>query len=379
MCCFTREAKVSGTRIFARLDGGRELLAYEMTFAADGELAMVLPVPTPAGSAEDAVRFLDLSGYPEVFGHLAASFVVTGALAASPGASGLDAAAGIERLEVHEVGAFDASFVPSPRELLRLDPRFRLSPEVLAALPAYADWGFVVFKLRPPEGSKTKLPHPMAFSFPTRTPGELFFPCVHVHDGEVHESAAFDHMLYAQLEPGSAPRPEPDRIWARSTGVLSEFADASRAAGLLEASSLAFRVEIRGSHPNEDVWVRGAPESQADAETRALSRARDERFRIERERVASQLRGEALRGRVIRALVGLPIAALLGFLVWIAVAAHHDGDGDGLPSAIAFAIAWVPSVWVVGEALTGRNRLGFAAALSAALLVAIGLLTGGTP
>ena len=47
MCMFTRPVvSVADTRIFARLTGnGTQLLVYEMSYAAAGDLAMVLPLP----------------------------------------------------------------------------------------------------------------------------------------------------------------------------------------------------------------------------------------------------------------------------------------------------------------------------------------------
>ena len=46
MCCFAGHVSdVSGTNIFARVDGDREYLAYEMTFSSDDKTAMILWVP----------------------------------------------------------------------------------------------------------------------------------------------------------------------------------------------------------------------------------------------------------------------------------------------------------------------------------------------
>lgn len=48
MCCFSGVVReVSRTRIFARATGGgRQVLAYSMTIAADHEVGMILPLPT---------------------------------------------------------------------------------------------------------------------------------------------------------------------------------------------------------------------------------------------------------------------------------------------------------------------------------------------
>ncbi len=56
----------SKTRIFARDTGEeREFLGYGMSIDADEDLAMVLPIPTPAASREDVLRFVDLSWVDE--------------------------------------------------------------------------------------------------------------------------------------------------------------------------------------------------------------------------------------------------------------------------------------------------------------------------
>jgi hypothetical protein len=188
MCCFSgRVAHVGGTNIFARRMGARQALVYSMNVELDDAVAMVLPLPV-ARAAEDALAFVDLSGYASFFKDLAAAFPQP----QSRGAPGLLAARGAPaKLQVHDVGDFIASFAPSPADLERLDERFRISPALFAARPEYRDWGFAVFQLKPRrrsfwrrrEGAQTI--HPMAFTFESRQPDALFFPMVHVHDGTV--------------------------------------------------------------------------------------------------------------------------------------------------------------------------------------------------
>lgn len=188
MCVFSPKVElVRKTRIFARrADGARQYLAYSMAYSALSELAMILPLPTPPSSPEDAMRFIDLSGYEEFFDDLERGFLQP------PPEPTLGLA---ERsLEVHDVGSFEASFVPTLADFTRLDERFRLGGDVWAQLPGYADYGFAVFRLK--AGARSV--HPMAFEFPTRAPAELFFPTVHVHDGKVHPTAQFEHILYCQ-------------------------------------------------------------------------------------------------------------------------------------------------------------------------------------
>jgi len=126
-----------------------------------------------------------------------------------------EALASASILEVHKVGCLEASFVPCRSEFSRLDKRFRLPDQVWDDLPLYQDYGFVVFKLAK---GKNQEVHPMAFRFPTRIPETLFFPTIHVHDGEYHETAEFDHTLYCQNKSDV-------REWEKSVTPLSQVWD----------------------------------------------------------------------------------------------------------------------------------------------------------
>lgn len=264
MCCFSRSViHVSGTRIFARpIAKGRQALVYSMSLEADEGLAMILPLPVPAGVADDAVRFVDLSAYPTFFTDLDRAFP---ALAVEGAFQGIqqDVSRGGPRLVVHEVGDFEASFVPRSADFSRLDPRFRMPSGVFDRLPAYADWGFAVFQLKlgavggffarlfGRRKSTQKTIHPMAFEFPTRTPDAIFFPTMHVHDGAVHPKADFDHTLVFQTGPlqvstGSA---QP------SSDALGRFVDA-RAGSLVDRDAPGYKLALRGSRANEDTWIR---------------------------------------------------------------------------------------------------------------------------
>ncbi|RYE93056.1 MAG: hypothetical protein EOO75_05245 [Myxococcales bacterium] len=270
MCCFSREVPyVSSTSIFARQAGpGRQLLAYTMTIEAHEELAMILPLPVPAGSPEEAVRFLDLSGYPGLFHDLDRAFP-----SLIPQAKGgfpvLRSAPAPATLKVHAVGDFEASFVPTRADFARLDPRFRLDDAVWGQLPQYDDHGFAVFQLRGLEQGwlgrllgrdRRREFHPMALDFPTREPGRVFFPTVHVHDGRVHPQADFDHTLYVQAT-GAAPRtcsPDPrsdaHEYWQAGEPV-NDFVRVADTRGLLDGAGRLYRVGLHGSQPNADRWV----------------------------------------------------------------------------------------------------------------------------
>lgn len=383
MCCFSGPVEhVSGTRIFARANGDRQLTAYQMTFAAAGELAMVLPLPVPVGSDEQAVRFIDLSKDPWFFSNLHDAFEepVRGPMAAALSTEGAEEELA---LAVVDVGAFEASFVPSLRDFGRLDVRFRLAPEVVKNLPGSADWGFVVFKLRASPGAPHEV-HPMAFDFPTRQPGRLFFPCIHVHDGSVHAEAEFDHHLYAQVPQAHATH---DAGWERSLGVLGEFLTDHANHGLVSSTAFGWTKRLAGVLPNRDVWLEPAPETAEDAEARAKAVARleveqrdrlrrQEAARLERERWEAEQQKNARLSRIGRTIVGLPVSLCLGYGLFVTLSLHLHGDRGATPGAAIFSFMWLASFWFVANAISGKARDAWIATLpiAAALGVALTLM-----
>jgi len=240
MCIFSAPVDhVRRTRIFARREGVRQLLAYEMAFTAPGRWRW--SSPSRRRHATSAVELLDLASYPDFFEDLAASFPVPVSRGPRPAAAPASLA-----LAVHRVGAFDASFVPDSGSFGRLDPRFRLTDGVLDALPRYADWSFLVFALH---GEGEREPHPMAFSFATRDP-RLYFPTTHVHSRTVPADAAFDHQLYWQ---SASAREAPSHVRIEQSGELR--VDVERARGLVDVALPARRFGLRGLRPNVDVWL----------------------------------------------------------------------------------------------------------------------------
>ncbi|MBA2543580.1 MAG: hypothetical protein H0V17_28320 [Deltaproteobacteria bacterium] len=248
MCMFSGHVEqVSATKIFAGdLADGRQALIYSMTVTVGKPLAMVLPLPVPAHGPEDAVDFVNLDGYADLFTDLGKAFAKRGtypqAFARSLSPTGMG------RLVVHEVGAFVASYVPHSRDFARLDPRFRLPPNILAALPHYADWGFAVFQLDP---GKQKEIHPMALRFPRRVPGAIYFPLTHVHDGYLPEIAELDHALYCQVSPLMGTLLE----WDPSHAPLGNYVDGSRAHGLIDPAMGGRASVMSGPAPNRDLWL----------------------------------------------------------------------------------------------------------------------------
>ncbi len=257
MCCFsvgspgfwkqlfTPKVHVSSTNIFARmLDGGVQALAYGMDLKTSREIAMVLPLPVVQGSGEAAVRFIDLSPHPRMFVELASLFEVMAPQ--SKGGSPLRFSR--SKLVVHDIGSFVASYVPTRADFVRLDARFRMPDVLFDAVPHYADYGFAVFQLKP--GKVTV--HPMALTFPTRTPDRLYFPTVHVHDGRFQSTAKFDHALYYQHPRCSDFAPAMPML--DGDPVAHMKANASYVE-LLDPARPVVRRTLRARLPNQDTWI----------------------------------------------------------------------------------------------------------------------------
>ena len=278
---YTSQPKLSSTNIFCRwMPDGSQALVYGMNIEAEDPLAMVIPLPLRPGSADDAVRFVDMS-YPRFFVELNAGFPAV--VVHMPAARGGGGGGGVQkvrpRLPVHKSGDFIASFVPSIGDFDRLDPRFRLAPTVWNELPTYADWGFAVFALADVAqrsfferlfGMGRRTIRPMSLTFPSRFDA-LFFPTVHVHDGEAHAVADFDHFLYWQASEGGIVRGRlPSRKvaepaappllygfddYSRVTDApATKFLDVARAAGLVDGGAVVLRHRLVGELENADHW-----------------------------------------------------------------------------------------------------------------------------
>ncbi len=139
-----------------------------------------------------------------------------------------------------------ASYVPSIADFSRLDERFRLSDQVWSQLPGYQKFGFAVFKLK--KGHTEA--HPMAFSFPTARPGQLFFPTLHIHEGKVHEQDEFDHTLYAQARNVNFAR------WQESAKPASFFVKTDLAQGIVRPDRHVYQRKLNGLLANGDILVK---------------------------------------------------------------------------------------------------------------------------
>src|SRR6267142_2636568 len=244
MCCFSQPViSVSGTNIFARPDAdGRQLLVYSMTINAEKELAMILPLPVKTPAGEKDVKFIDLKEYPEFFADMEVGFQPPPKPTRSFG-DAVASAAREAKLEVVQVGNFEASFVPTQKDFSRLDERFRLPPDAWKQLPQYESYGFAVFKLK---SGEMKV-HPMAFTFPREKARTLFFPTVHIHDGKVHAKAHFDHALFCQPTQDERPAAQ---AWKESRGHPTSFMQVNKTKGIVVADQHCYKKEMRGMLAN---------------------------------------------------------------------------------------------------------------------------------
>jgi hypothetical protein len=250
MCCFSRHVEsVSNTNIFARSSkDGRQYLVYSMALRSEEDLAMILPIPVPSGSPDDAVKFIDLKGYPDFFKDMLAGFPTPAPKSIARSRAPVAGTDSAKPLPVVEVGSFEASFVPSIRDFSRLDERFRLPDNTWDQLPLYREYGFAVFKLKKGEQKV----HPMSFEFPRANSKKIFFPTVHIHDGQVHPKAAFDHTLYCQVADSESQQV---MGWRESPKLANQFMKVNDAKGLIVADRHCYQRTIRGQQKNEDTWV----------------------------------------------------------------------------------------------------------------------------
>jgi len=248
MCIFSGPVfNVSETKIFARKDGNKQFIVYQMMVSAKQELSMILPIPTPQNTSEEDLEFFDLASYPEFFEHMQ--------LCEEPPSKGLGRSFSYsdslnDSLNVINVGEYDVSFVPSREDFSRLDSRFILDDSVWGKLPQYKSWSFVVFKINPLRAKKF---HPFAFSFPTKLTDMVYIPTTHVHDGKVHEREDFDHRIYAQGCRQSAVEYSPVDYVRTSYYKTGEHMNLEKTQGIVLDDTLVYS-SIHGSHDNRDVF-----------------------------------------------------------------------------------------------------------------------------
>jgi hypothetical protein len=86
----------------------------------------------------------------------------------------------------------------------------------------------------------------MGIEFTTRHPNAVYFPTVHIHDGQVHPTEHFDHSLYLQ---GTGPHGRP------SSGPVETYVDVARTRDIVRAGAPCQLVEMRGDFANRDIFL----------------------------------------------------------------------------------------------------------------------------
>jgi hypothetical protein len=89
----------------------------------------------------------------------------------------------------------------------------------------------------------------MAFDFPRANPKRLFFPTVHIHDGKVHKTATFDHVLYCQTKGEDVTR------WKESPGLASSFMKIAKTGDIVDKEAHVHRLGLKGRKTNQDTWL----------------------------------------------------------------------------------------------------------------------------
>ncbi len=258
MCCFAQPVlSVTDTNLFARLtETGTQFLAYQMKFSSKQQNAMILPLPVENPSAEDGVRFISLKKYKDFFKDLNNGFPYK----EPPGVNRFAARESRfvdQKLVVHDVGDFIASFVPTINDFSRLDSQFVIPKESWNKISGYSDFGFAVFQLKKLSGTT----HPMAMEFKTRHKDEIFFPTVHIHDGQVHKREKFDHTLYLQSKEfdervgqyRNRHLTDSNTGFVRSKNRANRFCKVEKSSGLITGEQLVHRIEMKGVFQNKDV------------------------------------------------------------------------------------------------------------------------------
>jgi len=260
MCIFSQPIiSVNDTQIFARISArGTQWLAYQMSYDSHGENAMILPVPVRRPVRDDSLRFIDFKDYEKLFTDLEQGFPFSPPLFTIPIGCSASVKSATAPLTVYEVGNYIASFVPTLLDFVRLDDRFRLPEQTWSRIPRYKDFGFAVFQL----AAGSLRPHPMAFEFETASQS-IYFPTLHIHDREIHDTEEFDHVLYLQ-HAGFDSRVYPyqnSHVKDKSTGLMrskyaaKHFCDITKSNGLIDADLLVHRQFIHGQHPNQDTDI----------------------------------------------------------------------------------------------------------------------------
>jgi hypothetical protein len=269
MCCFAGEVEsVRNTKIFARITPtGDQWLVYSMAYRSKSLNAMILPLPVAKGAGDQAVEFPTPAPWKNFFFDLEHAFPplrTWSDLLPKSSVTPTDARVDV-KLEVHDLGTAIASYVPSQKDFDRIDPMFRIAPEIWKQIPQYEDFGFAVIQLKSLEAELL----PLVMRFPSRDPKKIFFPTLHIHDGQVHPTEQFDHWLYTQ-EPLfdrycgqylGENAVDPTTSWIRSAQPIAKTIRSKSYGESIEPRLLVHRQRLAGELPNEDHWLEAKVET----------------------------------------------------------------------------------------------------------------------
>ena len=236
MCITINKAELADTKILVVAGvGNTQLTVYSNHASTGAGNAMILPVPTTRN-----LRMVDMTDFEKIFTDIDAYFPddslgMFDAMTLSTNSR--------SRLEVHQVGSYRASIVPSLADLDRLDDEFNLSAsnvrEVLK--DHYANFGFVVCRLS--TGSRTYEP----FAYVHEYVDEMFVPTRHYHGGAPEAKSFWDHAIYAvgclMSDSAHANRPS------------VEVAMLCRHAEIVPLNMSMSKVSIDGYYDNYDVTL----------------------------------------------------------------------------------------------------------------------------
>jgi hypothetical protein len=247
---------VGATDMFAcQASEGRQFLAFSFRYEADSDFTLIWPLPTPPSSVPNAARFIDLSSYNSFFHDLRRGFPSQARINETPGDKPSIADRVLSKvrdwLDIDTVSA-EIAFMPNRATLTEMQDRFRVPDELEPALDRYVDYGFVCLRL---QAGTNRLP-PMAFEFPRRWPGELFFPTALAVSQLRRSEAWFDYALFCQTH----HRPPNWQLSSTADGgygpiAAREFVKVERTAGLIDPQQPVWHQQLHGPYANIDLVI----------------------------------------------------------------------------------------------------------------------------
>lgn len=277
MCCFSRPVEsVSNTEILVCDAGARQLTVYgnRVQLRGGAPTAMILPVPCTAAhraTPECGIKVYDMSAAGPLFARLATLFPSHGTRGF--GLETMLGRADTSPLEVRRSGSYRFTIVPSLADFGRLRHEvFGMDPaSPLATLFAahYSDgFAFLVCIM-----DASAAFAPIAYEHDMHARGAVFVPTRHYHGDGAPEAVAhdWDHAIVSLGCVGAEAGAEASGYRDADGGIeLAAYLGAGGVAlpfpvpSRVHASVLHRRV-IKGSAPNDDIWL------LADAALRAPS------------------------------------------------------------------------------------------------------------